>query len=148
LIANLLNRPWRSDKNSQGRLSFRCGKVTADGSEFVAFNRVHPPVRALQSADPQRSSVEAHIVNAKVCSLTASQAVTVHHQEQQMIPDPLPSGLGRFKEGLDLGWIKEVLPPMRVGRTFNNTRAGKVGHGVGFLAFLYCTVALLSTKLR
>jgi hypothetical protein len=38
-----------------------------------------------------------------------------------------------FKEGLDLGWIKEVLAPLRVrDGTLDNTRAGEFGHGVGF----------------
>jgi hypothetical protein len=63
--------------------------------------------------DPQCSSVEAHIFNAKVCSLAASQTVAIHHQEQQMIPTALASCLGRFKKGLNLGWIKEILPPIR-----------------------------------
>src|SRR6266436_4996118 len=35
--------------------------------------------------------------------------MAVHHQEQQMISNASAPLLGCFEEGLDLGWIKEVL---------------------------------------
>jgi hypothetical protein len=53
-----------------------------------------PRVRALQSFDPQRSSVKAYVRYPQVNRFTTAQAVPVHHQEQQMIPDPLATSFG------------------------------------------------------
>jgi hypothetical protein len=56
--------------------------------------------------------------------------MAIHHQEQQMIPYALASGLGGIEEGFDLSWIKEVLRSVRISdqRTFNIIRCGEVEH--------------------
>jgi hypothetical protein len=73
----------------------------------------------------------------------------VHHQEQQVIPRPLPTSFRSFKECLDLSWIKEILSSMRISNaTFHITRYGKVTHGVGFLRVRGGFNRPLSTKLR
>ena len=61
----------------------------------------------------------------------------VHHQEEQVISCAIPASFRSLKEGLDLSWIKEVFPSMRIGNTtFNITRNGKVTHWLAFLSFL------------
>ncbi len=74
--------------------------------------------------------------------------MTVHHEEEQMISDPLPSSLRCLQEGFDLSRIEEVLGAMRISRTLNNIRGGNVEHGRGFLRSLVDCGAQLSTKLR
>jgi hypothetical protein len=54
-----------------------------------------------------------------------------------MISCALPATLSRFKEGLDLSWIKEVLPSVWISdRTLHITRDGEVTHAPAFLSFL------------
>jgi hypothetical protein len=74
-------------------------------------------------------TVNAASISLSVLASGDSSVFRARAQHQQVIPTSLPSGLGSFKEGLDLGWIKEVLPPLWVRDTFNQIRAGKVGHG-------------------
>jgi hypothetical protein len=46
--------------------------------------------------------------------------MAIYHQEEEMIPDALASGLSGIEEQLDLGWIEEVFRPMWVsGGTLN-----------------------------
>jgi hypothetical protein len=71
-----------------------------------------------------------------------------HHHEEQMISHPIPSILGRFKEGFGFSWIKEVLGPVRISCTFNIIRVGNVEHGRDFLRYLLDWQGQLSTKLR
>jgi hypothetical protein len=58
--------------------------------------------------------------------------VPVHHQEEQMISDPLSSSLSRIEEGFDLGWIEEVLGSMWISDTLNIIRASDIEHWCDF----------------
>jgi hypothetical protein len=90
---------------------------------------MHPGIRALQSAHPQRSSIKAHILNPHVHGLATTQTVPVHHQKKEVISCALPAALSSFQKGLDLSRIEEVLPSMRISdRTLYITRNGEVRH--------------------
>ncbi|MGC1700885.1 MAG: hypothetical protein WA796_19520, partial [Pseudolabrys sp.] len=53
-------------------------EITPDCSQFITLYWMHPGIRALQPAHPQRSSIKAHIVNAQVHGLATAQTVPVH----------------------------------------------------------------------
>jgi hypothetical protein len=59
---------------------------------------MHPRIRTLQPAHPQRSSVKTHIINSQVYRFTAPQPMPVHHQEEKMVSGTLPPSFCSFKE--------------------------------------------------
>src|SRR5262245_51529192 len=108
-----------------------------------------PRVGALQSFDPQRSSVKAYVLNAQINRFTTAQAVAVHHQKEEVISCALATSFRSFEERLHLSWIKEVLPSMRISNTtFHITRNGKVAHWLAFLRLRGGFNRPLSTKYR
>jgi hypothetical protein len=116
--------------------------------KLVAFYWMHPAIASFEPSNPDCRSIEADIILPYIDCFATAQTVTVHHKEEQMIPDPLPSTLRRFQKAFDLGWIKEVLRPMRIGHTLHIIRRGEVEHGYDFLGVWWDCWRQLSTELR
>jgi hypothetical protein len=73
---------------------------------------------ALEPPDPESRVVEVDLVTAEADRLADAQAVTKHHEDQEMIPDPVPSGLGGIEQGGDFGLSQKILAPLvGVGRS-------------------------------
>jgi hypothetical protein len=53
--------------------------------------------------------VEVDLVTAEADRLADAQTVTKHHEDQEMIPDPVPSGLGGIEQGGDFGLTQKIL---------------------------------------
>jgi hypothetical protein len=112
-----------------GQVIFAKVEIAPYRSQLITLNRMRPRVRAFQSFDPQHSSVKAHVFNSQVNGLTTAQAVSVHHQKEEMISHPLATGLGSFEERLHLRRIKKILPSMKIGNvTLHITGNGEVAH--------------------
>jgi hypothetical protein len=56
--------------------------------------------------------VEVDLVTAKADRLADAQTVTKHHEDQEMIPDPVPSDLGSIEQGGDFGLTQKILAPL------------------------------------
>ena len=108
---------WRSDRKSQGSKSVRSPEITLEGSELVTSDRVLDRQPALEPPDPEPRVVEVDLVTAEADRFADAQTVTKHHEHQEMIPDPVPSGLGGIEQGGDFGLAQKILAPLvGVGR--------------------------------
>jgi hypothetical protein len=92
-------------------------EIALEGSELVTGDRVLDRQPALEPPDPEPRMVEVDFVTAEADRLTDAQTVTKHHEYQEMIPDPVPSGLGGIEQGGDFGLSQKILAPLvGVGR--------------------------------
>src|SRR5262249_28289497 len=115
-----------------GQTIVSSSEISADRPKLITLDWVHSRVRAFEPTNPYRSSIKAHILNTKIDSFTAPEAMPTHHQEQQMISGPLPASLSCLQECLDLCGIEKILWSMGIGRTLNIIRVGNIEHSCDF----------------
>nr|WP_239992185.1 hypothetical protein [Rhodopila globiformis] len=87
-------------------------EIALEGSELVTGDRVLDGQPILEPLDPEPRVVEVDFVTAEADRLADTQTVTKHHEDQEMIPDPVPSGLGGVEQGSDFGFTQKILTPL------------------------------------
>ena len=87
-------------------------EIALEGSELVTSNRMLDRQPILEPSDPEPRVVEVDLVAAEADCLADAQTVPKHHEDQEMIPDPVPSGLGGVEQGGDFGLTQKILTPL------------------------------------
>jgi hypothetical protein len=87
-------------------------EIALERSELVTGDRVLDRQPILKPSDPEPRVVEVDFVTAETDRLADTQTVPKHHEDQEMIPDPVPSGLGGIEQGDDFGLAQKILAPL------------------------------------
>src|SRR3954451_20968136 len=69
-------------------------EIALEGPELITGERVLDRQPILKPSDPEPRVVEVDFVTAEADRLADTQTVTKHHEDQEMIPDSMPSVLG------------------------------------------------------
>jgi hypothetical protein len=64
----------------------------------------------LEPPNPEPSVIEVNIIAAEADQLADAQAMTIHHEQKEMIPGSMPRRLWGVKQARDLGLIVVLVP--------------------------------------
>jgi hypothetical protein len=65
----------------------------------------------LEPPNPEPSMIEVNIIAAEADQFADAQAVTIHHEQKEMISDAMPPRLCGVKQARDFGPAQKILAP-------------------------------------
>ena len=93
------------------QLAISLPQVPLDCTKLVDGNWLLDGQAVLQSPDPETRLLEVYVSDLQSDGFAHTQAVTVDHQEQEVVADAMPPPLGGLQQPLDFRFVEEILLP-------------------------------------
>jgi len=88
------------------------GEPSTKGAQFVAGDRLFDGQAVLEPGDPKPGLGKINVGTAERDGFGDPEAVAIHHEDQQVVTDPVAALFGCLEQRVDFGLAKKITPSL------------------------------------